>query len=46
MEQPEGFIEYSRDFVWKLRKTIYGLHQAGRNWSNELNKRLRQAGFC
>ena len=29
MEQPEGFVNKERtDFVWKLKKNIYGLKQA------------------
>ena len=29
MEQPEGFVNEERtDFVWKLKKNIYGLEQA------------------
>lgn len=45
MEQPKGFINITENFLWRLRKTIYGLHQAGRNWSNEFNQRLRKIGF-
>jgi hypothetical protein len=38
MEQPDGYVEPGReDWVWKLRKGLYGLVQAGRTWNDELN---------
>ena len=41
MEQPTGFVaDGNTEKVWKLKKTIYGLHQSGRNWYLELDKTL------
>jgi hypothetical protein len=33
------------DVVLKLRKSLYGLKQAGRLWGEFLNKKLDGAGF-
>ena len=27
LEQPKGFIEKSKNHIWKLQKSIYGLRQ-------------------
>ena len=50
LEQPEGFKKCiegidSKDVVMKLKKSIYGLHQAGRNWYETLAKHLISNGM-
>ncbi len=38
MEQPEGFKEPGKeDWVWRVEKGLYGMHQAGRVWNRTLN---------
>ena len=44
MEQPEGFNDNSGR-VCLLRRSIYGLKQAGRLWNEDLNLNLVQMGF-
>ena len=44
MEQPTDFIEGS-DMVLKLKKSLYGLKQSGRNWNNLLHSFLLDTGF-
>lgn len=49
MEQPEGFEQGSevegRETCCKLRKSIYGLKQSGRNWNRTLNEYLLKIGM-
>jgi Reverse transcriptase (RNA-dependent DNA polymerase) len=46
MEQPEGgIIEGYEDHMCKLRKGIYGLKQAGRQWNKTLDKAMLKHGF-
>ena len=48
MDQPEGFAAMSEDgkrLLYKLRKSLYGLKQSGRNWNKVLHERLVGAGF-
>ena len=48
MEQPEGFATMSENderIVYKLRKSLYGLKQSGRNWNKVLHEHLVGAGF-
>lgn len=46
IEQPDGFKEPGKEqYVWKLNKALYGLHQAGREWFNELDKTFKDLGF-
>ena len=50
MDQPEGFATMSEDgerLVYKLRKSLYGLKQSGRNWNKVLHvhEHLVEAGF-
>ena len=48
VEQPEGFTVESEDgqpLVCKLKKSLYGLKQSGRNWNNVLHSYLMSKGF-
>jgi transposase InsO family protein len=46
MEQPVGHAtEDRRQWVWKLKKTLYGLKQGARNWYEAMYKALRELGF-
>ena len=46
MEQPEGAaIPGKQDYVCRLRKSLYGLKQAGRTWHHKINRALQQRGF-
>ena len=48
MEQPEGFTvdgENGEKLVWKLKKSLYGLKQSGRNWNDLLHSHLIDQGF-
>ena len=44
MTQPEGFDD-GTGRVCRLKKTLYGLKQSGREWNIELNTRLTDIGF-
>src|SRR6218665_3924438 len=40
IEQPEGFVSDDKtdgNLVLKLKKSLYGLKQSGRNWNNMLH---------
>jgi hypothetical protein len=39
MRQPPGFEDETQR-VWRLRKTIYGLKQSGREWNREFDSKL------
>ncbi|KAJ1518865.1 hypothetical protein ONE63_011517 [Megalurothrips usitatus] len=47
MEQPKGFQEGEnpKEFVCRLRRSIYGLHQSGRDWSMYITAYLKELGF-
>ena len=48
MEQPEGFEEFSEDgdkLVYRLKKSLYGLKQSGKNWNKVLHEYLKNDGF-
>ncbi|KAF2343193.1 Reverse transcriptase RNA-dependent DNA polymerase, partial [Trinorchestia longiramus] len=48
VEQPEGFIELDKNgekLVYKLKKSLYGLKQRGRNWNNLLHQFLVEQNF-
>lgn len=46
MEQPEGFVDKDHpDYVCLLRKALYGLKHASRNWNHKFNQFLLQFGF-
>lgn len=45
-EKPEGFqLHEDENFVWKLKKVLYGLKKAPRAWHSRLDKYLDQQGF-
>ena len=46
MEQPEGFrLPGQEQKVWRLRKAIYGLKQAGLSWWKALTASMLKLGF-
>ena len=45
MEQPEGFEVGGPDHVCRLKKSLYGLKQAGRVWNKKLHATLEKMGF-
>ena len=46
MEQPEGFAKKGNEhLVCKLKKSIYGLKQASRQWYIKFNKTITSFGF-
>lgn len=48
LAQPEGFEKTSEtreQLVCKLKKSLYGLKQSGRNWYKQLNDHLEQNNF-
>ncbi len=45
MQQPEGFEVGGPDHVCRLRKSLYGLKQAGRVWNKTLHSVLCSMGF-
>jgi hypothetical protein len=46
LEQPKGYeTKDCKSWVWKLRKTLYGLKQGARNWYEALRQALTELGF-
>jgi hypothetical protein len=46
MRQPPGFAKKGMErLVCKLKRALYGLHQSGREWSDELNSKLLGLGL-
>lgn len=45
MVPPQGYSKAKSDQVCKLRKSLYGLKQAGRQWNMELCCKLQDFGF-
>lgn len=48
VKQPEGYKVCDKDgneYVWKLRKSLYGLKQSGRNWNIMLHEILTEQGY-
>lgn len=46
MEQPPGFCDQNKpDFVCRLRRSLYGLRQAPRQWYKRLHQALVKHGF-
>ncbi|GBE87024.1 hypothetical protein SCP_1002700 [Sparassis crispa] len=44
MRQPEGFDDGSGR-ICRLRKTLYGLKQSGREWNRKLHRELTELGY-
>ena len=44
MEPPKGHPDH-KNYIWKLKKIIYGLKQSEMEWNNELNGHLLNIGF-
>lgn len=48
VKQPDGYKVYDKngnEYVWKLRKSLYGLKQSGRNWNIMLHETLSENGY-
>ena len=48
VKQPKGYQVYDQDgneLVWKLKKSLYGLKQSGRNWNNVLHDKFIKQGY-
>ena len=45
VEQPEGFMTKSEEYVCKLNKTLYGLRESPRAWYDVFDKYITQLGF-
>lgn len=46
MKQPQGFEDAKKpEYVCKLNKALYGLHQSGRQWFKEIHSKLETIGF-
>ena len=42
---PKG-VKISDGYCWKLKRSLYGLKQAGRTWNKTLDRALTGLGFC
>ncbi|GLJ55714.1 hypothetical protein SUGI_1196790 [Cryptomeria japonica] len=46
MEQPEGFLLHdNKTFLCQLKKALYGLKKAPRDWCSRLDQHLKEQGF-
>ena len=45
MAQPCGFVQQGPEYVCKLNKSIYGLKQSPRLWSEKLGSAMKELGF-
>ena len=43
--QPEGYREESTALVWKLKKSLYGLKQSGKNWNEHIDSFFAENRF-
>ena len=47
MEQPDSHtVSRNENWVWKLKKGLYGLVQASRTWNEELNSHMESVGYA
>ena len=46
MSQPKGFVvEGKENLGWRLKKSIYGLKQASKQWYLKIDETIRKFGF-
>ncbi|VDC00050.1 unnamed protein product [Peniophora sp. CBMAI 1063] len=46
MDQPKGFEEPGKeDWVWRLKKGLYGMKQGGRIWNKTMDVHMKDMGF-
>ena len=45
IDPPKGFEDKTKNSVWKLKKSLYGLKQSGRTWNNMLHTYLIDKNF-
>ena len=46
IEQPQGFVIHGKEsHVWKLKKSLYGLKKAPREWYARIDNYLMNLGF-
>jgi hypothetical protein len=45
IHQPRGFTVHSRDYVYRLKRSLYGLKQSPRHFFNYLSSRLQAHGL-
>jgi hypothetical protein len=46
MWQPTGFEAPGKvDWVWKFKRSLYGMKQAGRIWNHTMNSKMLEWGF-
>ena len=45
IKPPKGYEHSNPNVVWKLKRSLYGLKQAGRNWYIQLDKSMKDLGF-
>jgi hypothetical protein len=42
---PPECVGIAPGHCWRLKRSLYGLKQAGRSWNHTLDKKLRELGF-
>ena len=45
VEPPEGFKDKNGNYVWKLKKSLYGLKQSGQTWNKTFHTYLTTQNF-
>ena len=45
MHPPDG-VPIQSGYCWRLKRSLYGLKQAGRTWNKTLDRKLGDLGFC